>query len=301
MLRALRVAEQAEAWLSQLSEGRVHSTFAKACNLSWGDRLLSLVLPEHGMVPGGATVALTRDEGWGFAPGEAVHWDASRRRLEGSRTTVDLSGAARWTGRGPAAAVAPAPVLGQRTAVMAGVVHEGGRGELAQILSHLPPRFPAERDPGRWSSFAWAPMESLLRALAAGESATAAAALVPLVGLGEGLTPSCDDFLLGILAVLHYGQAALTGPQAVCGGVVAAETVRLSAGSTPVSANYLRLAAEGGFSERLEAAVLALVSPSEDDMLPAARALMDTGHSSGTDSLVGVILGATFILLGENS
>jgi hypothetical protein len=188
-------------------------------------------------------------------------------------------------------------VLSARLAELAGVVRQYGRGELARALAVWPPAFPAEpADPSRWSSFAWAPLRTLLEALTDGDAEAVPAALRPVVGLGEGLTPSCDDFLLGLEAVLYYGRNLLGPRQVVYALRLGAEAARLARGTTPVSANYLRLAARGGFSERLEAVALALLADAGGDAAAGARMLIEIGHSSGTDSLVGLILGTVAIL-----
>jgi len=101
----------------------------------------------------------------------------------------------------------------------------------------------------------------------------------------------------GLLAALHYGRAGLSQAQTQAVRRLADEAVSLAPGTTPVSANYLRLAAAGGFSERLESTALALLAPDEGDVAGAARSLIEIGHSSGTDSLVGLLLGTSALLL----
>jgi hypothetical protein len=301
MHKALRVAAPVRVWVEQQPEGRVHSVFAKACNLAWGDEWISLVLPEYGMVPGGIAVALTGEGGWGFRPGEAVRWDAARQCLfsTGSGTGIDFAGAPLWANRGRVASVAPAPVRHARLASLAGVVRADGRGELARAFSGWPPTFPADRDPLQWCSYAWEPMQAMLHALTTGDADGVAEAVRPLVGLGEGLTPSGDDFLVGLLAALHYGGNGLRSMQVACRLRLGAEAAKLGArATTPVSANYLRQAAGGSFSERLETVAVALLSEEGGDYAAAARLLIDTGHSSGTDSLVGLMLGTTVIQVG---
>jgi len=266
MLQAVRMDIRVADWLAGRPEGRVHSLFSRACNLAWGAHLISLVQPAYGMVPGGVAVAY---EG-GFRPGEPVVWDGER--LRGAGQTVSLSGAALWTNKSPLSHPHCSQELwGGMTEV---ALHQG-RGELVRLLS------PGAAPAGGWCSFAQGRMEALLEALRAGRHAALAEATRSLVGLGEGLTPSCDDFLLGLLAVLYYAGAPGYAP-------LADAVRRHVAGTTPVSANYLRLAADGGFSERIETAALALLS--NGDAPAAAAALIASGQSSGTDSLVGIIM-----------
>ncbi len=281
MIKAQRVAAQVSAWLGKSREGRVHSVFARAVNLSWGDALISLVQPEHGMVPGGISAAFTELP---CRQGDLIQWDPSCGRLG----CIDLSGAVTWENRAPLKRTVSPAVIAQRVAEAAAVVRAQGRGDLARVLATDPPAFPVSGDRLRWSTYAWAPMQALLRAVALGHEAGFAEPLHALIGLGEGLTPSGDDFVLGLMAVMHYGQR----PGARRLGL---EASRFAGGTTPVSANYLRLAARGGFSERLENLALALLSEGGCEVAAAARALVETGHSSGTDSLVGALLGARLL------
>jgi hypothetical protein len=101
-----------------------------------------------------------------------------------------------------------------------------------------------------------------------------------LVGLGPGLTPSGDDFLMGALAVLDaLGRAKM---HAALGHAVAAGAPTLT---SPLSACFLRAAAAGHVGECLHAMVAAALSGDIEAALAAARRI---GHTSGWDALAGV-------------
>jgi hypothetical protein len=101
-----------------------------------------------------------------------------------------------------------------------------------------------------------------------------------LVGLGPGLTPSGDDFLMGALAVLDaLGQ---TNMHAALGHAVAAGAPALT---SPLSACFLRAAAAGHVGECLHAMVAAALIADVEAALAAARRI---GHTSGWDALTGV-------------
>src|SRR5262249_9372136 len=107
-----------------------------------------------------------------------------------------------------------------------------------------------------------------------------------LIGLGPGLTPSGDDFLIGALATL----AALnqTKMHAVLGRTVVAVLARTS----PLSASFLRAAAAGHVGENLYAMIAALIGGDADATIAAAERI---GHTSGWDTLAGAII------VGRNS
>ncbi|HEV3396718.1 MAG TPA: DUF2877 domain-containing protein [Xanthobacteraceae bacterium] len=103
-----------------------------------------------------------------------------------------------------------------------------------------------------------------------------------LVGLGPGLTPSGDDFLIGALAALDAVRQTKT--HAALGEAVAAAA---PARTSPLSASFLRAAAAGHAGENLHALVAAVVGGHLD---AAAAAAGRIGHTSGWDTLAGVAL-----------
>ena len=113
-----------------------------------------------------------------------------------------------------------------------------------------------------------------------------------LVGLGEGLTPSGDDFLVGLLAVLHITgtlpcSAAAPVREQFC------EYVRL--GTSQLSGEFLRCAFEGHFAEPLVMLMRALWAPASDAWPSHAATLATVGHSSGVDAMVGIALGCRLL------
>jgi hypothetical protein len=122
----------------------------------------------------------------------------------------------------------------------------------------------------------------LADALAGGRFSAAAAsdAVAGLIGLGPGLTPSGDDFLVGMLATLdalgeHEAHAALAR----------AVLTLAPARTSPLSACLLGAVACGHVGEHAHAAVSAAMSGRPTDAIAAIRAI---GHTSGWDMLAGV-------------
>lgn len=113
--------------------------------------------------------------------------------------------------------------------------------------------------------------------------------LLRLVGRGVGLTPSGDDAIVGILAVLHRcaPPAVAAGPLDTLSAALAPVLDR----TTAISAHFLRLALRGEFGERLVSVVDACCSPSGADPAAVDR-LLATGATSGADALAGVTAAA---------
>jgi len=135
-----------------------------------------------------------------------------------------------------------------------------------------------------------------LAPLWAGRQAFAVSTLLTLVkalvGLGEGLTPSGDDFLVGLLAVLH-----VTGSLPCRAGspihAQFCQCVRL--GTSQLSGEFLRCALAGHFAEPLVMLARALCVPDPDAWPAHAATLAAVGHSSGVDAMVGIALGCRLL------
>jgi hypothetical protein len=102
-----------------------------------------------------------------------------------------------------------------------------------------------------------------------------------LIGLGAGLTPSGDDFLVGALGLLD----------ALAERKVHAALARAIADVSPASTSalshcFLRAAAAGHCGEHLHCAVASVISGKPDAAIAAVR---NIGHSSGWDMLAGIV------------
>lgn len=119
------------------------------------------------------------------------------------------------------------------------------------------------------------------------------AAAYGLAGLGPGLTPAGDDALAGFAAVM-----ALLSPYLSADAVPRkhiAETLMTVARSrtTKLSAALLAHASRGEVAEPLGQMLLTLALPIEqsEQVLQAAQRLLAFGATSGSDTLLGVLLG----------
>ncbi len=102
-----------------------------------------------------------------------------------------------------------------------------------------------------------------------------------LIGLGPGLTPSGDDFLVGTLALLD-ALAESDAREALARAIAVSPRGATSA----LSHCLLRAAAAGHVGETLCGAVAAVVAGTPD---PAVAAIRNIGHSSGWDMMAGIL------------
>jgi len=124
------------------------------------------------------------------------------------------------------------------------------------------------------------------------DCACARQAMSALIGLGEGLTPSGDDYLVGYFLGLLSCAAADGARQ----GFIAefGESLRAMASRTnQVSRMYLEAAVEGEVSERLATLVYRIAAgASEQAVALAAAAALAVGHNSGSCGVLGLLLGS---------
>jgi Protein of unknown function (DUF2877) len=124
--------------------------------------------------------------------------------------------------------------------------------------------------------------ERWLSAMPATDGAAAAPpdAVHRLIGLGPGLTPAGDDFLIGVLALLDaLAEKALHAVLARVLGQASPQS------TSSLSRCFLQAAAAGHVGEHLHCAVSSIISGDADAAVAAARQI---GHSSGWDMLTGV-------------
>ena len=253
--------------------GRVHSVFARACNIACDGTLLTLTTAGIGNGPATLVLAagVNDDLRRLFDLGERVDCRDGRARTR--RLEVRLAGARVWR---PAA---PCPLL-----------------PCERVDANL--RFASERLSERRHTRSnvidreGAPTVAALAAACRSlDRSDAVRQIDRLIGWGEGLTPAGDDVVVGLCA----GLAALVGRAAPRGGfldALATAVIARGARTTPIAAHYLRLAAQGHHTEallQLRDALLAEHCP-ERVGLALDRAL-DIGATSGADTVTGLLSG----------
>jgi hypothetical protein len=103
-----------------------------------------------------------------------------------------------------------------------------------------------------------------------------------LAGLGSGLTPAGDDFLMGVML-----RAWLTHPEPepFCQQIVEIAVPR----TTTLSAALLRAASRGECSAAWHTLLTALESGAQPQLEKAVQAILSHGHTSGADILAGFL------------
>ena len=112
-----------------------------------------------------------------------------------------------------------------------------------------------------------------------------------LIGLGPGSTPSCDDMLIGFMSSLMLVAEALGGDIEYARRINQAIVSPVNGQTTLLSQALLEHAARGETAEPIHNVIEANVAGTEEQVREATFKLLAVGHSSGTDALLGILLG----------
>jgi hypothetical protein len=131
---------------------------------------------------------------------------------------------------------------------------------------------------------------AMQQAVAAGDIEQMCAGAHSLIGLGPGLTPSGDDFLVGCLRglwLMSHDEATTRDMFARLGDRLLSD---LKARTTQVGAEFIRYALAGSFAEILDHVAEALVAPAHPPLVTAAIGrLLAQGGTSGSDTMRGLL------------
>ncbi|WP_159431592.1 DUF2877 domain-containing protein [Ornithinibacillus halophilus] len=114
------------------------------------------------------------------------------------------------------------------------------------------------------------------------------------LGRGQGLTPSGDDILVGLLAVHAVTEMFSHTFIKVLSEIVHSESI-----TTDVSKEYLKYALNKKFSSVVVQIMSDILTDDEENLEQHFTDLVQVGHSSGMDSAFGILIG--MLTLRRNS
>ncbi|GHI00582.1 DUF2877 domain-containing protein [Neobacillus kokaensis] len=110
---------------------------------------------------------------------------------------------------------------------------------------------------------------------------------VSLVGLGPGLTPSGDDFLVGLFTAINMIDSPFYDWRPFCEAV----TKKARHLTNDISYTTLEKAAMGKVRESIINLVNSLIADNEEDLILSLNKVFNIGSSSGTDIALGLVCG----------
>lgn len=273
--------------------GHVHSVFDRAANVVVDGALLTIVAEGAGAPPNGIVLETSASlRHLDLAAGLPVrvvagHWQFS---TTGSLDTTRARSWSPWLLR--RAVPGPGVVAGNLAALRAAIIAQAGPerlrhgfGPLILWRSHDLVASTAISQETTLARRAAGAVSRASGALVAGDVARAAEAARGLVGLGPGLTPSGDDFIVGLTAALFaLGHESAREFAAECAAAA-------QEGSTAVSRAYLSWAARGAFAQVVHELIDGLLGERPLAVGVQARSLLGWGATSGMDLFAGVTAG----------
>lgn len=281
---ATRISQAIEADLRVPGlNGTVEGVHRSAVNIRWGNRLVTVAHESMGGLPNGILIdpPIALDQ-IGIALGMPVQCDGIALRVPGASMVVFLPGAASWSPALPVIRTSASERFDRAERALTLAAEQAPRLGLGPLLVGMADQGLSVGSLGRAAAMSLA---KLLLALKDGSSERAVSAAVPLIGLGPGATPSGDDLLVGLAAGLAVTDHPLASGFA---HGVARNAVGLT---TSVAESYLLHAGRLEFSERVQAAAVAILSGPDAELQRAVTSAMAWGASSGADLLVGLLVG----------
>jgi hypothetical protein len=162
---------------------------------------------------------------------------------------------------------------------------------------------PESRAPGQSGEAQWAllarrvrpAVTALLAAVEECETNRISAAARRLAGLGYGLTPSGDDFMIGVCGSLVLAGAILPASRNAAHAIAASRQDQAAAiaaaadRTTLMSSVWLRHAAQGEFSSEVGRVLVALAGAGALELHEAVAELLMVGGVSGLDTATGLL------------
>jgi hypothetical protein len=272
-------------------DATVHSVFRSAVNLQLarGGKLLTLVTASEADLPQGLRVNTPHDFSFEiFHAGEQV--TCRDHILCLNLLTIELRDARLWKCDLPALRVDlndPAVLTSWQCVWQ--MLNERQRRSHAEIIAQ--DLFCLDKMPPAGVSRKMGEAISNLVAAARHYDLTNASSVCTLIGLGAGLTPSGDDFLVGYLAGL-WCSVLDKGERVQFVASLGKAVTHFQQRTNDISRSYLQCAVQGQVSSRLmDLAELICRGENSGRLSAAAESALQVGHTSGMDTVTGLLIG----------
>jgi hypothetical protein len=280
-LTALSLTPAVRAWLQASRHARILHIFERVVNLIAGDDVISLVTPDVGNGPFNVVLPAF-DFARRITPSDPLQITPDALYI--GDLVIDVSSAAIWnpypdwqTIRAQQARLrAHAPV------VRAVLQQHAPANSLAHLVVELPvPPSALETHVVNTARQHW---QNLVQGARHLDHARCVAGAAQLSGLGSGLTPAGDDWLLGCALAAHAG---FPSPEAAA--LILDAVRRAASGTHSLSASWLRAAADGAGGQDWHTFWGCCLQAETRSVYQAAVQIVRQGHSSGADALAGYV------------
>jgi hypothetical protein len=261
--------------------GRVHSVFERVVNVEGaGVQLFTLACRDLDNGPNTIVIDGSGFGTTGIAADDPVAV-AEGTLMVGHFTVIVLTGAAGWNCALPAYSGDDARLRANLRCVESHLEQYGEGGGMVAS--------PGEESPFVDTVTAALRLRArmLMLALSRANIESACAHAKSMIGLGPGLTPSGDDFLVGLFAVLNVPGSPCNSLRSACSDILAGAGRWTNA----ISLTALTQAANGCVRESIAALMTSLMYGPRDRLLASLDRVLAIGSTSGTDLVAGIVSG----------
>jgi hypothetical protein len=262
----------------------IQSLFDSSLNLrlEHEDRLITILVSDHYELPQGIRVD-KKIPIQSLTVGLRAASRGGILRFDSSPLTIDLRNAAIWDGR--------LPVLTgdfeQAWLIMWQTLNDGQRLKKTELIAE--DLFRSDQGSLLTRKLSQ-PAHKLIASAKKFDSHACAEAAHEMIGLGPGVTPSGDDILIGFLAGL-YSTACNQKDRLEFIQAFGNALFIFSKETNDISRTYIRHAVKGEFSSSIVALIEAIHDGDEGRLISVTKNAMQIGHSSGMDSITGLLIG----------
>ncbi|TET10483.1 MAG: DUF2877 domain-containing protein [Candidatus Atribacteria bacterium] len=277
---------------SKTVDGIVHSVFDHACNIQLDkNSLITLISPMLPNYPSAIKLDIAEDQklcSIGFKAGMKAVINKDEIKIPEVCISIKLTGAKVWD----------SSPLFFRSTVSEEILNKNIEkirdltlkyGEMEGIASILD----GDKVANHYKDFIINSVKRLTRGISDFDYKEITEASKRLIGLGPGLTPAADDFLLGILASLYYigyyFGSHLENLKKIAGFMI----YDLPGRTTFISEIMLRSGMKARFSEPIRDLMLAVIH--NTSVQDKCINLLSIGETSGSDCAAGIVFGGVLM------
>ncbi len=255
--------------------GEVQSVFSKAFNIRTEENeLISIVTAEKLNGPNRILLKLPEDEdfiSFGIKKGAKTVGTAQEISIDNGNFLISLEKAKKWSSK-----------IEIKEKTLSSRVRDNLFG------SFLQKDFSTEKERNSVSQELRVRIQELIKSTKERDSSKVSENVKSLIGFGEGLTPSGDDFLVGFIAPLHFlDNSELYPLLKKIKRIINLEKEK----TTFLSGKFLEYACQGRFPETILNLIETIFSRNRKEVKEAAKKCLDFGATSGRDTLLGVLAG----------
>jgi hypothetical protein len=266
----------------------IQSAFESAVNLRLAneDRLITLLISDHYELPQGIRIETKHSFLRSLLPGLRSAQRGGILRFDSSSLSIDLRAASVWKCRVAELHINMESVRSQQAWSTAWqLLNEGQRYKNTELVADdlflLNSGSPLSQKMSR-------PVMQLVTSTERFDVQNSILGAKKMIGLGPGVTPSGDDFLVGFLAGLWSTAGTDRGPLSFIASF-GKTLMEVAKQTNEISRTYLYHAVRGQFSSSLSVFLEAIATG--QDVEQAVQETMAVGHSSGMDSVTGLLIG----------